>query len=114
MCNIKLFFLLYTGLKYLREVDLNIRDEVATRLENQTHGLGGWRQLAVKYRMEELQIGGLANARQPGQEVMEFLLASKPDLTVYSFCKKLKEENMKRFDIVKVLEGHLSTKKESA
>lgn len=69
--------------------------------------------MAAKYGMEEHKIRGLANTLEPGREVMEFLLASKPDLTVYSFCKKLKEENMKRFDIVKVLEGHLSIKKES-
>ncbi|KAL9971593.1 hypothetical protein ACROYT_G017773 [Oculina patagonica] len=99
--------------KYLREVDLNIRDEIATHLENQSHVLGGWRKLAAKYKMEDHLIGGLANVRQPGREVMEFLRASKPDLTVYSFCKTLKEKDMKRFDIVKVLEGYLSIKKES-
>ena len=50
--------------------------------------------------------------QQPGQEVLEYISASQPDLTVYSFCKKLKEDNMKRFDIVKILEGHLSIEKE--
>lgn len=108
------FFLLCPGLKFLREVDFDTRDEIADRLENIAHGLGSWRQIASKYGMEEHQIGGLANSQQPaGQEVMKFLLASNPDLTVYSFCKTLKEANLKRFDIVKVLEGHLTVKNES-
>lgn len=63
--------------------------------------------------MEEHKIRGLENNQQPGQEVMEFLGGSKPDLTVYSFCKALKEDKMKRLDIVKVLENHFTIKKES-
>ena len=63
--------------------------------------------------MQEHEVRGLENSRQPGQDVMEFLRGSKTNLTVYSFCKKLKEDNMKRFDIVGVLENHLSIEKES-
>lgn len=37
---------------------------------------------------------------------MEFLMGSKPDLTVYSFCKVLKDDKIERFDIVKLLEDH--------
>ena len=58
--------------------------------------------------MEEHLVRGLKNSRQPGQDVMEFLRGSNTNLTVYSFCKKLKEDKMKRFDIVGVLEDHLS------
>lgn len=110
---INVFSLLCAGLKYLSEVDLDTQEKIATHLENRTPGLGGWRQIAAEYGMEKHQIRGLENARQPGQEVMEFLLGSNPDLTVYSFCKRLKEDNMNRLDIVKLLEGHLSIKKES-
>lgn len=100
-------------LKYLREVELGTRDEIAIRLEHKTPGLGGYRQLAANYRMKEYEVRSLENSRQPGQDVLEFLRGSNTDLTVYSFCKKLKEDNMKRFDIVKVLENHLSIEKES-
>lgn len=96
------------GLKNLNEVDnLETRDEIASLLEERTPGLGGYRQLAVEYGMKKHEVRGLKNLDRPGQEVMEFLDGSKPDLTVYSFCKMLKGDNMKRFDIVKVLEDHL-------
>ena len=62
--------------------------------------------------MKEYQVRGLENSRQPGQDVMEFLRGSNTNLTVYSFCKKFKEDNMKRFDIVRILEDHLSIEKE--
>jgi len=102
-----------SGLKYLREVDLDTRDKIAILLEDKTPGLGGCRQIAAKYGMEEHLVRGLANLRQSGNAVLEFLRGSKPDLTVYSFCKTLKEDNMNRCDIVMVLEDHLSIEKES-
>ena len=74
---------------------------------------GGYRQIAADYGMKEQEVRGLENSRQPGQDVLEFLRGSNTNLTVYSFCKKLKEDNMKRFDIVRVLEDHLSIEKES-
>ena len=49
----------------------------------------------------------LDNSKEPGKDVMEFLMGSKPDLTVYSFCKVLKEDKIERFDIAKLLEKHL-------
>lgn len=97
------------GLKNLNEVDdLETQDEIASLLEERTPGLGGYRQMAAEYRMKKHEIKGLENSGRPGQEVMEFLHGSKPDLTVYSFCKMLKGDNMKRFDIVNILEDHLS------
>ena len=56
--------------------------------------------------MKEDKIGALVNSREPGKDVMEFLMGSKPDLTVYSFCKVLKDDKIERFDIVKLLEDH--------
>ena len=102
-----------SGLKYLREVEFGTRDEIAKRLEIKTHGLGGYRELAAYYGMKDYEVKGLENSRQPGQDVLEFLQGTNPELTVYHFCKKLKEDNMKRFDIVRVLENHLSIEKES-
>lgn len=99
-------------LKTLQEVKLETRDEVATRLESKPLGTGGWREIACQNDMKEYQIQSLQNMQEPGKKVIEFLLASKPNLTVYSFCKTLKGDKMKRFDIAKVLEGDLVVEKE--
>ena len=96
----------FSGPKLLTELDIETRDEVASLLENKRFGLGGCRQVATKYGMKNHQIGALDNSKQPGQDVMEFLEGKKPNLTVYSFCKTLKENNIERFDIVKILENH--------
>ena len=109
---INVFSPLCAGLKYLSEVDFVTREEIATYLEDETPDLVGWRQIADKYKMKKHQIKALVNKQQPGLQVLDYLGGSNPDLTVYSFCKTLKEDNMKRFDIVKVLEGHLSIKEE--
>ncbi|KAL9971592.1 hypothetical protein ACROYT_G017772 [Oculina patagonica] len=93
--------------KLLQEVDLNTRDKIACLLENKRYSLGGCRQVADKYGMKEDKIGALDNSREPGKDVMEFLMGSKPDLTVYSFCKVMKEDKIERFDIAKLLEDHL-------
>ena len=61
--------------------------------------------------MKEYEIQSLQNIQEPGKKVIEFLLASKPNLTVYNFCKTLKGDKMKRFDIAKVLEGDLVVEK---
>ncbi|XP_022810187.1 uncharacterized protein LOC111347188 [Stylophora pistillata] len=97
--------------KLLQEVDLYTRDEVACLLENSRYGLGGWKQVAAEYGMKESDIEGLANSRERGKDVMEFLRGSKPNLTVYSFCKVLKKPKIGRFDIVKLLEGHFLLEK---
>lgn len=97
----------FTGPKLLQEVDLNTRDEISSRLEEKRYGLGGWRQVATKYDMQENKITALNSSREPGKDVMEFLSGSKPNLTVYSFFRVLKEDKIERFDIAKLLEPHL-------
>lgn len=98
---------MFTGPKLLQEVDLDTRDHIASLLENKRYSLGGCRQVATKYGMKEDKITSLDNSKEPGKDVMEFLSGSKPNLTVYNFCKVLKEDNIERFDIAKLLEDHL-------
>jgi len=74
--------------KLVSELDLITRDEIGHQLEHKRGRLGGWRQVAVKFDMEDHKIAALENSKEPGKEVLEFLLGTKPDLTVYSFCKK--------------------------
>jgi len=92
--------------KLLAELDISTRDDVASLLENKRFSLGGYRQVAAKFGMKDRQIEALDNSKEPGKDLMEFLLGSKPNLTVYSFCKTLKEDKIERCDIVKFLESH--------
>ncbi|XP_022781247.1 uncharacterized protein LOC111322424 [Stylophora pistillata] len=95
-----------TKLKLLQEVDFETREELARMLENGLYSLGDWKQVAAEYGMRERYISGLANSKEPGKNVIEFLGGSHPDLTVYSFCRVLKHQKIRRLDIVKLLEDH--------
>jgi len=58
--------------------------------------------------MDKLVISSLEGSQEAGKSVIEYLKANNPELTVYEFCKTLKESNIKRLDIVKELLDHLS------
>lgn len=92
---------------------MNTRREIACLLEKRNVGLGGVTQVADKYGMASYEIMALENSMEPGKAVLEFLMASKPDLTVYSFCQTLKRKEFKRSDIVQRLEGHFSFREEA-
>ena len=96
----------FSGPKLLADVDICTRDKIALLLENKRYSLGGCRDVAAKYAMEDHKIGALSNSKEPGKDVMEFLMGSKPNLTVYDFCKFLKGNEMRRLDVVKILEDH--------
>ena len=83
---------------------------VALLLETRQHGCGDWRRIGSKYNMKDPGIAALANAPlnagDRGKAVLDFVKATMPTLTVYEFCKTLKEDNFKRLDIVEELENH--------
>lgn len=58
--------------------------------------------------MEEFHIDYLDGNPEAGKATMTYLRATNPDLTVYEFCKTLKEHDMRRLDIVSVLLDHLT------
>lgn len=97
-----------SGPTYLSEVDIFTMDRVASLLGNQKLGVGDWRGIGQEYGMKSNEIDALASeaALERGRGVLEVLKTSKAKLTVYDFCKTLKEETFKRFDIVKELEDH--------
>lgn len=66
-------------------------------------GAGGWKHIACKYKMDLLDVNSLEGSQDAGARVVDFLKAQNPELTVYDFCKTLKEPNIRRLDIVKVL-----------
>ena len=103
------YFSLLLELKCLTYVDPNIQEKVGHLLTMKKTGIRTWKQLAVKYGMEDHFIVSLENSQETaGREVIWFLSASNPKLTVYEVCKKLKEKDIRRFDIVEILLAHLS------
>ena len=105
--GICLFYLI--GLKKFKEVDPSTCDSIALYLNKDLlPGIGGYRQAAAVFGMTSDMIGALETCKSPGQEVIEFLKAAKPDITVYTVCKQLKDDKMRRFDIAKILENHLT------
>lgn len=58
--------------------------------------------------MDGLNIDALEGSQDAGKELIAYLKGTNPDLKVYEFCKTLKERNIRRFDIIKELLGHLS------
>lgn len=96
-------------LKCLTNVDSNIQEKVGNLLTKKKPGIRTWKQLAIKYAMEDHLIVSLENSQETaGREVIEFLAKSYPKLTVYEVCKELKEKDIRRLDIVEVLLAHLS------
>lgn len=75
-------------------------------LQTKKSVLGGWREVAAAYGLERYKIDDLGNSNEPGKSVMEFVTGTRPNLTVYDFCKVLKENPIKRLDVVHILEDH--------
>ena len=103
------YFSLLLELKFLTNVDSNIQEKVGNLLTKKKPGIRTWKQLAIKYAMEDHLIVSLENSQETaGREVIEFLAKSYPKLTVYEVCKELKDKDIRRLDIVEVLLAHLS------
>ena len=97
-----------SGPKCLSEVNFFSLDSVPSLLGSEKRCLGNWRGIGSKYGMKDHELDDLENLApsERGRGVLEFLKTSQPSLTVYDFCRTLKEETFKRFDIVKKLENH--------
>lgn len=76
-------------------------------------GLGDFKKVAAEFGMTPVQIITLENSDQPGNDVLDFILTTKPDLTVYSFCKPLKGDGFERREIVQELEDHFLVQEET-
>ena len=91
------------------ELDLSTWDRIAFHLDRDVpYGLGGNRQAAAVFGMTKETIEALAASKSPGQVIVEFVKATKPDITVYEVFKQFKGDEVKRFDIAKILENHLT------
>lgn len=98
----------YKSLKDVHRQDFQTYKRVGRLLSQKKHGLGGWREVAFKYGMDHLDIDALENDLEAGSNTLGFLESAVPGLTVYDFCKTLKEHNIRRLDIVQELENHFS------
>lgn len=101
-------FYVSTDYKCLTQIDDKTQSKVETLLTKKIHGLGGWKQIASKYGMDEVDRDSLEGNPDAGKATVGYVKATHPYLTVYEFCKTLKERNIQRFDIIKELLGHLS------
>ncbi|CAH3166092.1 unnamed protein product [Porites evermanni] len=93
--------------KYLTEVfqdNLQILESVAKRLQTKVPDAGGWKQVAHKYGMAEETRDSLEGSQERGESVIGYLKTAHPQLTVYEFCKYLKD--IKRNDIIIALSDH--------
>ncbi|XP_068702628.1 uncharacterized protein [Montipora foliosa] len=95
----------YSLLAEVFKENFNIREKVEKLLCKEISGCPAWKQVASSYNHEDLS--SFARCKNPGEEVIEFLLSSNPNLSVYNFCKKLKEKRIRRLDIVTALEDFL-------
>ena len=96
------------GFKYLTEVfgdNLNIQEGVGKRLQKAVPDAGGWKEVAHKYKMTEESRDALEGCQERGKGVIDYLKTAHPELTVYEFCKYLKD--IKRNDIIIALSDHL-------
>lgn len=96
----------YRTLAEAFDSDLNLKLKVAMLLEEDTDAYGkAYRKVAFHYQMSNY--GHLGQRKTPGEDVLNFLQASHPDLNVYDFCKVLKREDVRRLDIVNELVAYL-------
>lgn len=98
----------YKCLTEVKRQDFNTYERVGRLLSQKRHGLGGWKEVAVKYEMDHLDIDVLKDDPDAGSKTLSFLESANPELKVYDFCKTLKEYNIRRNDIVQILLDHLS------
>ena len=98
----------YKSLTDVQQQDLQIYEGVGCLLSQKIHSLGGWREVAHKYGMDRISIKALRNDPEAGSKTLSFLESVVPELTVYDFCKTLKEHHIRRLDIVQELENHFS------
>lgn len=96
----------YKSLTDVQSENFQTYENVGRLLSLKKHGLGGWREVAFKYGMKHLDIKALERDSEAGNKTLDFVATATPGLTVYEFCKTLKEHNIRRLDIVQELMNH--------
>lgn len=100
--------LAYKSLRDVHQKDFQTYERVGRLLSQEIHGLGGWREVAHEYMMDQVHIYALSGDPEAGSKTLGFLESAVPELTVYDFCKTLKEHHIRRLDIVQELQNYFS------
>lgn len=96
----------YKKLAQVFQSSFPLKTTVEDLLEKETNAYGKTcKHVAFKYRM--YNINRLERWKNPGAEVFCYLESTHPNLTVYHFCKELKDENIRRLDFVNKFVHHL-------
>lgn len=98
----------FSAYKCLSDIDLDTQDRIEMLLTQTSSVRAGWRHIAFRYGMDQVKIKSLENDSEAGKRTLEYLRSCNPNLTVYDFCKTLKEHSIRRLEIVNELRGHLS------
>ena len=86
--------------------DFRLKDTVANLLDKETTACRkAFKHFALRFNLKDFYY--FERSRNPGEDVLNYLAARYPDLTVYRFCKVLKDNNIRRLDIVNKLVGYL-------
>ncbi|XP_068702578.1 uncharacterized protein [Montipora foliosa] len=96
----------YRLLKDVFEQSLDTQRTVENLLCKEIMRCRAWEQVAFKYKMDLNYLNSKRSGDQ-GEEVIAYLKASNPNLSVYNFCKTLKEDSIRRLDIVDELSSYL-------
>ena len=88
---------------------MDVEEMVGKKLSLELAAKKAWKFVANHYKMSRTDIGLLEKEMRPGVETINYIKAEDPNLTVYNFCKTLKQCNIRRLDIVKSLKGYLSS-----
>ena len=70
--------------------------------------IGNWYNLGLEYKMEKCKLNQLKTNRdckEASRNVLDFIAAAKPDLTVHDLCTTLKK--IKQKNALGLLKGHM-------
>ncbi|XP_074620698.1 uncharacterized protein LOC141879336 isoform X2 [Acropora palmata] len=97
----------YRKLAEVFENDLILKETVANLLQKETNVCRkAYKRVAFYYKMTDIA-DQLERCKNPGEDVLDSLKSTQPDLTVHHFCMVLKGENIRRLDIVNKLIDYL-------
>ena len=102
-----MFLFPFPGYRKLTEVfdsHLSLKETVTSLLEKETNAC---KHVAFHYKMKSIDRHKLERCKNPGENVLGYLETKHPDLTVYHFCKVLKDKDIRRLDIVNELVDYL-------
>lgn len=92
----------------LRDLDPEAEDILKCHLRCPPDGCTGWIFFAEKEKFVPIKITDMKkNSKNPAEEILEFLYAKYPELTVLEFCQQLRARNCNGKKIAEFLKNHI-------